>query len=49
MGKAAIESGSIQKTKRLQPSLTGKDLVSGTVRGIIRELGISREEFGPIK
>jgi mRNA interferase HicA len=26
-----------------------KDLKPGTVRAIIRQLGISREEFGPIK
>lgn len=31
------------------PDWQGKDLASGTVRAIIRELGISREEFGPIK
>jgi predicted RNA binding protein YcfA (HicA-like mRNA interferase family) len=26
-----------------------KDLKPGTIRAIIRQLGISREEFGPIK
>ena len=27
----------------------GMDLAPGTIRSIIRQLGISREEFGPIK
>lgn len=31
------------------PDWQRKDLAPGTVRAIIRELGISREEFGPIK
>lgn len=31
------------------PDWGGKDLATGTVRSIIRQLGISREEFGPIK
>lgn len=31
------------------PDWQSKDLAPGTVRAIIRELGISREEFGPIK
>jgi predicted RNA binding protein YcfA (HicA-like mRNA interferase family) len=31
------------------PDWGKKDLKSGTVRGILRQLGISREEFGPIK
>ncbi|HSJ59448.1 MAG TPA: type II toxin-antitoxin system HicA family toxin [Anaerolineae bacterium] len=26
-----------------------KDLAPGTVRAVIRELGINRQEFGPIK
>ncbi|MEW5717360.1 MAG: type II toxin-antitoxin system HicB family antitoxin [Chloroflexota bacterium] len=31
------------------PDWGSKDLAPGTVRAIIRQLGISREEFGPIK
>ena len=31
------------------PDWGSKDLKIGTVRGIIRQLGISREDFGPIK
>lgn len=31
------------------PDWGHKDLSPGTVRGIIRELGLSRKEFGPIK
>ena len=31
------------------PDWGHKDLAPGTVRGILRELGISRQEFGPIK
>ena len=31
------------------PDWGHKDLKPGTVRGILRDLGISREEFGPIK
>jgi predicted RNA binding protein YcfA (HicA-like mRNA interferase family) len=31
------------------PDWGAKDLAPGTVRSIIRQLGISREEFGPIK
>lgn len=27
----------------------GKDIPPGTVRAIIRQLGLSREEFGPIR
>lgn len=31
------------------PDWGSKDLKPGTVRGIIRALGISRKDFGPIK
>ena len=31
------------------PDWGSKDLAPGTVRAVIRELGISRDEFGPIK
>ncbi len=31
------------------PDWGSKDLAPGTVRGIIRQLGLSREEFGSIK
>jgi predicted RNA binding protein YcfA (HicA-like mRNA interferase family) len=31
------------------PDWGGKDLAPGTVRAVIRELGISRSEFGPVK
>ena len=31
------------------PVWGNKDLKLGTIRGIIRSLGISRKEFGPIK
>jgi predicted RNA binding protein YcfA (HicA-like mRNA interferase family) len=31
------------------PDWGNRDLKPGTVRAIIRELGISRREFGPIK
>ena len=31
------------------PNWGPKDLAPGTVRAVIRELGISRREFGPIK
>ena len=31
------------------PDWGGKDLATGTVRAVIRELGISRDRFGPIK
>jgi predicted RNA binding protein YcfA (HicA-like mRNA interferase family) len=31
------------------PDWSSKDLAPGTVRAILRELGISRQEFGPIK
>ncbi len=31
------------------PDWGAKDLASGTVRAVIRELGISRSDFGPIK
>jgi predicted RNA binding protein YcfA (HicA-like mRNA interferase family) len=31
------------------PDWGGKDLTPGTVRAIIRQLGISRKEFGSIK
>jgi predicted RNA binding protein YcfA (HicA-like mRNA interferase family) len=31
------------------PDWGGKDLAPGTVRSIIRQLGISRDQFGPIK
>lgn len=30
------------------PDWGNKDLAPGTVRAIIRELGISRDEFGPL-
>jgi len=30
------------------PDWGSKDLAPGTVRAVIRELGLSREEFGPI-
>ena len=31
------------------PDWGGKDLAPGTVRAVIRELGISRREFGSVK
>jgi predicted RNA binding protein YcfA (HicA-like mRNA interferase family) len=31
------------------PDWGGKDIKPGTLRQILRDLGISREEFGPIK
>lgn len=31
------------------PDWGSKDLAPGTVRAVIRELGISRREFGPIQ
>jgi predicted RNA binding protein YcfA (HicA-like mRNA interferase family) len=31
------------------PDWGGKDLAPGTVRAIIRELDIARDDFGPIK
>lgn len=31
------------------PDWGGKDLKPGTVRGIIKSLDISRQEFGPVK
>lgn len=31
------------------PDWGSKDLAPGTVRAVIRELGISRLEFGPVK
>ncbi|MBU0495165.1 MAG: type II toxin-antitoxin system HicA family toxin [Chloroflexi bacterium] len=31
------------------PDWGSKDLAPGTVRAVIRELGIDRSEFGPIK
>ena len=31
------------------PDWGSKDLAPGTIRGMLRELGISREQFGPIK
>jgi predicted RNA binding protein YcfA (HicA-like mRNA interferase family) len=31
------------------PDWGSKDLAPGTIRAIIRELGISRREFGPIR
>jgi predicted RNA binding protein YcfA (HicA-like mRNA interferase family) len=31
------------------PNWGGKDLKPGTVRGILKDLGISRKDFGPIK
>ena len=31
------------------PDWGSKDLAPGTVRAVIRELGIPREEFGPIR
>jgi antitoxin HicB len=31
------------------PDWGGKDLATGTVRAAIRELGISRHEFGPVR
>jgi len=31
------------------PDWGGNDLAPGTVRAVIRELGISRDDFGPIK
>ena len=31
------------------PDWGSRDLKPGTVRAIIREMGISRQEFGPIK
>jgi predicted RNA binding protein YcfA (HicA-like mRNA interferase family) len=31
------------------PDWGAKDLATGTVRSILRQLGISRQEFGPIK
>lgn len=31
------------------PDWGSKDLAPGTVRAILRELGLSRHEFGPIK
>jgi len=31
------------------PDWGAKDLTPGTVRGVLRELGLSREQFGPIK
>jgi predicted RNA binding protein YcfA (HicA-like mRNA interferase family) len=35
--------------KAIIPNWGSKDLKPGTVRGIIRQLGIDREEFGPVK
>jgi len=31
------------------PNWGSRDLATGTIRAIIRDLGISREEFGPIE
>ncbi|HMQ53599.1 MAG TPA: type II toxin-antitoxin system HicA family toxin [Anaerolineae bacterium] len=31
------------------PAWSGKDLKAGTVSGILKQLGISRKDFGPIK
>jgi predicted RNA binding protein YcfA (HicA-like mRNA interferase family) len=31
------------------PDWGNKDLRPGTVRGVLRQLGISRKDFGPIK
>ncbi len=31
------------------PDWGSKDLALGTVRAVVRELGVSREDFGPIK
>jgi predicted RNA binding protein YcfA (HicA-like mRNA interferase family) len=31
------------------PDWGSKDMAPGTIRAVIRELGISRREFGPIK
>jgi predicted RNA binding protein YcfA (HicA-like mRNA interferase family) len=35
--------------KGIIPAWGHKDLTPGTVRSVLRQLGISREEFGPIK
>ena len=39
------------KTKQITsvPNWGSKDLAPGTVRAVIRELGISRQEFGSLK
>ena len=39
------------KTKQsaIVPVWGKKDLKPGTVRGVIRQLGISRQNFGPVK
>ena len=31
------------------PDWGGKDLAPGTVRAVIRELGVTRSEFGPVE
>ena len=31
------------------PDWGGKDIPPGTVRGVLQQLGIDREDFGPIK
>lgn len=31
------------------PNHGGVDIAPGTVRGILKQLGLSRDEFGPIK
>jgi hypothetical protein len=53
MGVAVVHigNGAIRLRDDLRPFPTGahKDLKAGTVRAIVRQLGISREEFGPIK
>ncbi len=36
-------------TVTVVPDWGSKDLAPGTVRAVIRELGISRDDFGPIK
>ena len=50
-GKGSHEIWVNPKTNKLSivPNHASKDIPPGTIRGILKDLGLSRKEFGPIK
>jgi predicted RNA binding protein YcfA (HicA-like mRNA interferase family) len=48
-GSHTVWVNSMTGQKAIIPDWGSKDLKPGTVRGILRQLGIDRKEFGPIK
>ncbi len=48
-GSHTVWVNPLSNQKAIIPDWGRKDLKTGTVRGILRQLGISRKDFGPIK